>query len=197
MAKSIKKLVEESREPVVAHHSTWLGIDPHELNAEASIHVGSKQAAYDRLPDALDSTMENSDYDEGEQMDAYLHSYEIPRSAINPKTHLDPDSKNVLRHSNTSRNRMKKAPQTLVPETTYTATDMKTGKKRKETYGNKKDNTVIQYENTHEDPGSTSYVVASNLINSGRVKHLGQQFIADYTYDLERPSNTFEVPEIK
>ena len=197
MAKSIKKLVEERRQPVVAHHSTWLGIDPHELNAETSIHVGSKQAAYDRLPDALDVTMRDSDYDEGEQMDAYLHSYEIPRSAINPKTHLDTDSKNVLRHSNTSRTRMKKAPQTLVPETTYNATDMKTGKKRKETYGNKKDNTVIQYENTHEDPGSTSYVVASNLINSGRVKHLGQQFIADYTYDLERPSNTFEVPEIK
>jgi hypothetical protein len=196
MAKNIKKLVAERRKPVVAHHSTWLGIDPHDLNYETSIHVGTKQAAYDRLEEGLDVTVRDSDYEEGEQMDAYLHSYEIPRSAINPKMHLDPDSPKVLRHSNTSRTRMKKAPQKLVPETTYTVTDFKTGKKTKETYGNKKDNTVIQYKNTHEDPDSTSYVVASNLINSGRVKHLGSQFIV--SYDLgEDGVGDFKTPKVE
>lgn len=166
---------------VIVHHSTWLGIDPHDLNGDSSIHAGSMQAAYDRLGDGLDVTIKNSDYTEGEPMTSYLHSYEIPTSLIKSTMHMDPDhtSRNVLRHSNTSRKRMPIAPQSLSP------------------YEDESENRVIPYVNSFEDKGSTSYVIPSRLVHEGRIKHLGSQFITrheltnDGTGEFEAPKAGF------
>ena len=172
----IKKLVEERRKPIVAHHSTWLGIDPQELNEDSSIHAGTMQSAYDRLSPGLDSTLKDSDYEDGEQMHSYLHSYKIPRNVINPTMHLDPDSRGVLRHSNTSRNRMKVTPEKIYP------------------YNNPSDNRVLQYKNEVEDKGSTSYLIPSKLIHDGRVNHLGDQFVVSHVLDEYDPGN-FKQPQ--
>lgn len=183
MGKSIKDLVAEQRKPVIAHHSTWLGIDPHELNEGTSIHAGTKEAAVDRLEEAAYATVKNSDYEPGEILDAYLHSYEIPRGLISPTKYLDPiysrrkPSKNI-RHSNTSRKRLRQQP---APES-IESYDMVRSPYINETRGVPKKNLqVLQYQNVIEDPGSTSYVIPSALINSGRVKHLGQQFLTSTT----------------
>ena len=179
MVSELKKLVEERRKPVIAHHSTWLGIDPHELNADSSVHAGTMQAAYDRLSDGLGSTMEDSDYESGERLDSYMHSYEVPRGSINPTMHMDPhtSSKNVLRHPNTSRKRMPVAPEFLSP------------------YENASDTRVVPYTNTFEDKGSTSYVIPSKLINEGRVKHLGSQFIASHEITDDNDALDFSSPK--
>lgn len=175
----LKKLVEEARKPVIVHHSTWLGIDPHELNADSSVHAGTMQAAYDRLSEGLALTMEDSDYESGEILDSYLHSYEIPRNLIKPTMHMDPhsSSRDVLRHSNTSRKRMKMAPESI--------SSHEGGENRR----------IVPYINTFEDQGSTSYVIPSKLINEGRVKHLGSQFIASHEIEDDNDVFAFRVPK--
>lgn len=164
--------------PIRAYHSTWLAIEPHELNDDSSIHAGTMQSAYDRLSHGLDVTLDDSDYGNGEVMDSYLHAYEIPRGLISRTMSLDPDSPNVLRHSNTSRKRLRKAPQKI---SSWDADE------------SKQPTSVVQYRNTHEDPGSISYVIPSNLIHSGKVKYLGAQFIASHELDDENPGG-FEAP---
>jgi len=198
MGKSIKDLVAEQRKPVIAHHSTWLGNDPHELNEGTSIHAGTKEAAVDRLAEAVYSTVENSDYGPGERLDAYLHSYEIPRGLISPTKYLDPiysrrePSKNI-RHSNTSRKRLRQQP---APES-IESYDMVRSPHINETRGvPKKGLQVIQHQNVIEDPGSTSYVIPSALIDSGRVKHLGQQFLTSTTIDEDNIFDRFEIPDV-
>lgn len=180
MDRNIKDLVAESRKPVIAHHSSWLGIDPQELNEESSFHAGTMKAAYDRLPGGLESTLDDSDYEEGEQMDAYLLTYEIPRGLINPTMHLDPhkDSNKVLRHSETSRKRLKQAPESLFP------------------YHHPEQNKVIQYKNEFEDAGSTSYVIPSKLVNHNRIKQLSQQFITSVDLDEDRFPSKFKKPKV-
>lgn len=177
MPKKIKDLVAESRQPVTAHHSTWIGENPHEVNYDTSFHAGTLQAAKDRLRAGLVETLNNSDYEEGDILDAYIHSYEIPRSLISPKMHMDPDtsSARVLRHSATSRKRLSRAPE-KVTETS-------------------KPQQVIPYKNSFEDKGSTSYVIPSQLVYEGRIKHLGSQFVADYTVDQDYPPSTADLPQ--
>lgn len=163
---NLKKLVDERRKPVIAHHSNWLGIEPHELNYETSIHAGTMQAANDRLVEGLQATLDDSDYEPGEVMDAYLHSYEIPRHLIDPVTRLDPlrSSDYTLRHSNTSRKRVRRVPEVVSHDS----------------------NRVLKYENRVEDPGSTSYLIPSGLVHDGRVKHLGMQFLTSYEITEDR-----------
>lgn len=174
--KPLKKLIEERRKPVIAHHSTWLGIDPHSLNAESSIHAGTMKAAYERLPQGLDKTVEDSDYESGDVVDSYLHSYEIPRHLINPTMHKDPDvfaSKGRLRHSATSRKRMPMAPERLPNSAKQ----------------------IVQYTNAYEDRGSTSYLIPSHMVAEGRVKHLGLQFVASHEVTEGNSVNDFKAPK--
>ena len=180
MTRNIKDLVAERRKPVIAHHSTWLAIDPQELNEDSSFHAGTMKAAYDRLPGGLESTLDNSDYEEGEQMDAYLHTYEIPRGSINPTMHLDPDKDASinLRHSNTSRKRLNRAPESLSP------------------YQHPEQNKVIQYKNAIEDAGSTSYVIPSKLVNDNRIKQLSHQFITSVDLDEDSFPSKFKKPKV-
>ena len=172
MGKSIRELAEESRKPIIAHHSTWLGIDPHDINSDTSIHAGTQQSAVDRLGEALSATVHNSGLEPGERLVSYLHSYEIPKGLIDRNQHNDPifNRNSRLRHSNTSRKRLKNAPE-YVDSMDYKRSD-------KGVEGTPKEGLkVIKYKNEIEDPGSTSYVIPSPLINSGRVKYLGQQFL--------------------
>lgn len=177
MGKPLKDLVAERRQPVTVHHSTWIGLDPHEVNYDTSFHAGTMQAAKDRLRAGLIETINNSDYEEGDILDATIHSYEIPRSSISPKMHMDPDtsSAQVLRHSDTSRKRMPRAPEKIAESS--------------------KPQQVVPYKNSYEDRGSTSYVIPSQLVYEGRVKHLGSQFVADYTVDQDYPPSTADLPE--
>jgi len=172
-AKDLKSLIEERRQPVTAYHSNWLGIDPHELSQD--VHAGTKRSAYDRLPEGLSSTIRSSDYYEGEVMDAYLHEYQIPRTLIEPKKRLDPHSPYLLRHSNVSRTRLQKTP----------------------IYGIERDDKkVLQYVNDFEDPGSTSYLIPSGLVENKRIGHLGPQFITSYTLGEDLDTDAFVPPKM-
>lgn len=157
-AKKLKELVEERRQPVTVYHGTWWEHQPFKMGS--SFHAGTERSALDRLPTSLENKLDDYAHESGEALTASVHSYELPRSAINPVLHDDPDpwqSNRTLKHSTSSRKRLKRAPE----------------------YVNK-GNQAIAYVNKFEDKGSTSYVIPSELVYSGRVKHLGTQFVDEH-----------------
>lgn len=161
-AKKLKELVEERRAPIVVHHATWSENAPHEIGP--SFHAGTEKSAFDRLPEALKTAEDYEDYSPGETITASIHSYEVPRSLINPVPHKDPDfwESFNLRHSTTSRKRLNRAPEHL-------STD-----NQKQT---------IKYTNRYEDKGTLSYVIPSQLVANGRIKHLGSQFAGEHRFE--------------
>lgn len=81
-----------------------------------------------------------------------IHSYEIDTSDVSPKMHSDPHYGDTYEQIWKS----KDAPHTRrIPE---------------------RPTKIVKYLNDHEDRGSTSYVIPPEMVESGRVKHLGVQF---------------------
>lgn len=102
---------------------------------------------------ARDRLFSGENIPEGEGARQAIHAYEVSSIAsIDPKLYSDPDAGDT--YSNIWGNH----PRKQLPE---------------------QSSRITQYLNDHEDRGSTSYVIPSEMVARGMVKHLGAQWSID------------------
>ena len=154
-------MAKDKIKPIVVHHGRWNSIYvskpplPHEVSD--TFHAGTQRSALDRIRDTTPRDPSKSQ--------PTIYTYEIHPKDISKLRYTD----SVYKKEWGDATGIKEA---YSPELNVEGLLLEVERTTPETV-------IKKYTNLAEDKGSTSYRIPSNLVNLGKVRHLGIQFL-DY-----------------